>query len=176
MKRLLSQSLFLVLLSVVFGLGRNALAPGGVAWVGDWAEQDSVIAAVAADPTAKPASAQEGDPAFLSLEEALAKYDDPNVIFIDAREPEEFEAGHITGAVLLPFDWLDDYWPQVEEKLPRDKEIVTYCSGAECELSLFLARYMKDAGYERISIFFGGWVQWQENGGPITVGEAGAES
>ena len=175
MKRVLSQATLLVLISVVMGLGRNFVAPGGIALVGDWAAKDSVVAAAASDPGAKPPSAQDGDPPFLSLAEAMAKYDDPDVIFVDAREPEEYGAGHITGAILLPFDWLDDYWPQVEGKLPRDREIVTYCSGAECESSLFLARYMRDKGYEKISIFYGGWMQWQENGGPITAGETGAE-
>jgi rhodanese-related sulfurtransferase len=175
MKRVLAQAFLLVLLSVVMGLGRNAAAPGGIAWVGDWAEKDSVIAAVSSNLAAKPPSAQAGDPPFLSLAEAMAKYDEPNVIFVDARVPEDYKAGHITGAVLLPFDSLDDYWPQVEGQLPKEREIVTYCSGAECELSLFLARYMKDAGYEKISIFYGGWVQWQENGGPVTTGESGTE-
>lgn len=170
MKRLISEATLLVLLALFFGLGRNAIAPGGIAWVGDWAAQDSLAAAVAADPAAKPPSAQEGDPPFLSYTEARAKYDDPNVIFVDAREPEEYEAGHIAGAVLLPFDWLDDYWEAAVQNLPQDKEIVTYCSGAECELSLFLARYMRDRGYDKISIFFGGWTQWQEHGGPVSAG------
>lgn len=176
MKQLVSQASLLILLSIVFGLGRNAIAPGSIAWVGDWAEKDSVVAAVATDPTAKPPSAEEGDPPFLSYDEARAKYDDPNVIFVDAREPEEYDAGHITGAVLLPFDWIDDYWQLAEPKLPKDKEIITYCSGAECELSLFLARYMRDQGYTNIAVFFGGWGQWQEHGGPISTGEDEAAS
>ena len=175
MKQLLAQSALLVSLAVVMGVGRNAIAPGGIAWVGDWSVKDSVVAAVSSNPTAKPPSAQEGDPPFLTLAEAKAKYEDPDVIFVDAREPEEYEAGHISGAVLLPFEQLDDYWPQMENKLPRDRDIVTYCSGAECESSLFLARYLKDKGYEKLSIFYGGWVQWQENGGPITTGPAGTD-
>ena len=175
MKQLLAQAALLVSLAVVMGIGRNAVAPGGIAWVGDWTVKDSLAAAVNSDAAAKPPSAQEGDPPFLSLMEAKAKYEDPDVIFVDAREPEEYKAGHITGAVLLPFDWLDDYWPQVEGKLPRDREIVTYCSGAECESSLFLARYLRDKGYENLSIFYGGWAQWQENGGPVTTGDAGVD-
>jgi rhodanese-related sulfurtransferase len=154
----------------VLGFGRNAVVPGGIEWVGDWAKQDSIAAAVSADPMAKPPSAQPDDPPFLSFNEALTKFDDPDVIFVDAREPVEYEAGHIKGAVLLPFDWLDDYWSDAVAQLSKDKEIVTYCSGAECELSLFLARYMRDEGYENISIFYGGWLQWMEEGAPIAKG------
>lgn len=176
MRRLLAQVTFLVAASLVLGLGRNVVVPGRIPWVGDWAVKDSIAAAIGANPLAKPPSAQEGDPPFLSLSEALAKHYDPNVIFVDAREPEEYEQGHISGAVLLPFDWFDDYWPLVKDKLPRDREIVTYCSGAECESSLFLARYMRELGYEKISIFYGGWLQWQQYGAPATTGEAGVGS
>ena len=89
MKQLVSQATLLILLAIVFGLGRNAIAPGSIAWVGNWAEQDSLAAAIVADPAAKPPSAEEGDPPFLSYDEARAKYGDPSVIFVDAREPEK---------------------------------------------------------------------------------------
>jgi rhodanese-related sulfurtransferase len=176
MRQLAGQVTLLVVAAAVLGVGRNTVVPGRIQWVGEWAKQDSIAAAVATDPAAKPPSAQPDDPPFLSMAEALAKYNDPDVIFVDAREPEDYEAGHIKGAVLLPFDLLDDYWEEAVAQLPKDKEIVTYCSGAECELSLFLARYMRDQGYEKISIFFGGWVQWQEEGAPIATGQPGAET
>jgi rhodanese-related sulfurtransferase len=172
MKRLLSQILLLGLAAVIMGLGRNVVAPGGIPWVGDWARIDSLAALAISNPGVKPPSAEEGDPPFLSLAEAMAKHADPNVVFIDAREPEEYHEGHIAGAILLPFDYFDDYWPTVQETLPLGQEIVTYCSGAECESSLFLARYMRGLGYEKISIFYGGWLQWQKGGGPVTAAEA----
>lgn len=176
MKRLISQVVFLVLAAAVFSVARNAVAPGGIDWVGDWEQRDSVLAAVAENPEALPPSAQPDDPPFLNLPQAQEKFES-GAIFIDAREPEEYTAGHIEGALRLPFERFDEYWPFVEPVIfdSKDKEFVTYCSGAECELSLFLARHLRTLGYNNVSIFFGGWSQWQENGGPIATGDPGAE-
>jgi 3-mercaptopyruvate sulfurtransferase SseA len=35
---------------------------------------------------------------------------------------------------------------------------------------------MRDQGYENISVFFGGWVQWQEHDGPVSTGKEEAAS
>jgi rhodanese-related sulfurtransferase len=49
----------------------------------------------------------------------------PDIIhIIDVRDPEEFEQGHVSGAVNLPIDDLED---KVDE-LPSDKPIVFVCS------------------------------------------------
>jgi rhodanese-related sulfurtransferase len=106
------------------------------------------------------------------MQQAVTKHGDPGVIFVDARYPADYELGHIKGAVLLPFEQFDDYWSAVEERLPRDREIVTYCGGSDCELSLFLARLLRQKGYNRVSIFFGGAQKWQEQGMPMEKGPA----
>ncbi|MEW5873658.1 MAG: rhodanese-like domain-containing protein [Candidatus Zixiibacteriota bacterium] len=170
MKRLVGQAVLLTILALVFGLGRNMVGSNTIPWVGDWAERDSVLAEIAKNPEALPASAQDGDPPFLTLAQAMERHSQPDVVFLDAREPQDFEAGHIEGSLLLPFDYFDDYWPAVQEKLTPETRIVTYCSGAECELSLFLARHLRSIGYPNVEIFFGGWTIWQEGGQPIESG------
>jgi len=40
--------------------------------------------------------------------------------------------------------------------------VVTYCGGADCELSLYLARQLSNEGYEDIYIFFGCQTAWEE--------------
>jgi rhodanese-related sulfurtransferase len=42
---------------------------------------------------------------------------------IDVREPEEFEAGHVPGARLIPLPELRRRWREI----PPDRPIVTYC-------------------------------------------------
>jgi len=168
MRRILGQVVFLTVLAAVLGAGRNLVAPGGIPWVGQWGASE----AAAGDSIVPPPSAQPGDPPFLTLLQAVAKHADPSVIFVDARYPADYERGHISGAVLLPFEMFDDYWAGVEERLPRDREIVTYCEGSECELSLFLARLLRNKGYKNISIFFGGSQLWQERGMPMEKGPA----
>ncbi|HUU44258.1 MAG TPA: rhodanese-like domain-containing protein [Acidobacteriota bacterium] len=160
MKRIVSQIIFFVLLAAVLAVIRNVAAPGGIEWVGHW----SGMSPGSTDSTEVPLSAAPGDPPFLTFAEAVALHDNPDVIFVDARYPEEYEEGAIPGAVLLPFEAFDDYWPGAEPLLPKDRHLITYCSGDECELSLFLARLLKDMGYDRVSIFYGGARLWRDNG------------
>jgi len=113
----------------------------------------------------KPPSYDVGD-SLVSLEQAYALFLKGEAIFIDTREEEEYDEGHIAGAINLPFDFWDDYWPYVEPELDPEAEIVAYCGGFDCELSLFAARELKNLGYEKSYIFFGGWPQWEEAGLP----------
>ncbi len=169
MTRVCGQIIFFIIVAAILAIGRNTVAPGKIAWVGDWgkpaiAEGDSVI---------RPASAEPNDPPFLTFAQAKELFEDKdNVIFVDARYPEDYETGHIPGAVLLPFEMYDDYWPGVEPRLPKNKRIVTYCSGEECELSLFLARLLRDNGYTDVAIFYGGALKWQEHQMPLDTSKA----
>lgn len=46
-------------------------------------------------------------------------------VLLDTRGREPFASGHIPGALCAPLGELD----QLIQKLPRDKEVVTYCWG-----------------------------------------------
>ena len=169
MNRLCAQIVFFIITATVLAVGRNTLAPGKIAWIWEWGK----TAAVEGDSVIRPASAEPNDPPFLTFSQASALYDDSgNVIFVDARYAEDYETGHIPGSVLLPFELFDDYWAGVEPRLPKDKKIVTYCSGEDCELSLFLARILRDKGYPDIAIFYGGALKWQENHMPMDTSKA----
>lgn len=164
MSRLFAQIMFFIIVASVLAVGRNTVAPGKIAWVGQWGK--SVV--MEGDSIIRPASADPDDPPFLTFAQAKEMFEDKdNVLFVDARYPEDFEMGHIPGSVLLPFEMFDDYWAGVEPRLPEDKKIVTYCSGEDCELSLFLARVLRDKGYTQLFIFYGGALKWQENGMPL---------
>ncbi len=166
MKRVISQMLILLGISVILGLGSNAVNPHGIPLIGQYEPID-----YGEDGTIVPPSAMEGDPPFVSLKEAYGMYHDPSTIFLDAREPEDYELGHIKGAINLPFDWFDDYWPDVEPLLPKDAPIVVYCSGAECESSLYEGRYLSEIGYTNIHVFFGGWSEWVQHDFPTEKGD-----
>jgi rhodanese-related sulfurtransferase len=84
--------------------------------------------------------------------------------------PEDFDAGHIHRAINIPYDNLDDHWNAFIDSLDKNREYVIYCSGGECEASLSLARIMKKRGYQKLSVFFGGWQEWLDNKLPVTYG------
>lgn len=108
-----------------------------------------------------PPSYQPGD-SLVSLEQAYGLYLNGNAIFLDAREPEEYNEGHIRGAINMPFEQWDSYWESVRPQLDPQKEIVAYCGGLDCELSLFLARELTLSGFNKSYTFFGGWQKWND--------------
>lgn len=161
----LAQALILIIISVVVAFTTNAVRQENLALIGNWPSMsgsDSVIV---------PPSAQEGDPPFISLDEAAAKFQSSEVLFIDARDPEDYEYGRIQGAINLPYEELDVYWDEVSLRISMDRPLVLYCSGEECESSLMLAREMVLRGWDDVYVFFGGWREWEKAGLPVERGK-----
>lgn len=89
------------------------------------------------------------------------------IVLIDAREEHEFEEGHLPGAINIPYDHFVDYYDQLLEMVPMDADVVTYCRSLTCDLSDDLAREMQLAGYERVLVYKGGWLEWTEAEMPV---------
>jgi predicted sulfurtransferase len=55
-----------------------------------------------------------------------------NVVVVDTRNPDEFKAGHIAGALFLPLEgrltWPEEYETVVKQLLAARKPVVTYCA------------------------------------------------
>ena len=109
----------------------------------------------------------------LTLEEAIAFYESSEyqvgaVVFIDARDEEHFNAGHIEGAVNVDRYNSDAHLDEtVERALQLADVIVVYCGGGECEDSIFLASEMIDERgipFEKIHLFEGGIQAWESDG------------
>src|SRR5579872_2284657 len=85
-----------------------------------------------------------------------------SAVFLDVREPDEYDQGAIPGAVHLPRGNLEF---QVEGKLP-DKEapVVVYCAGGV--RSAFAAQTMEQLGYKDVSSLIGGFNRWKDGGHP----------
>lgn len=66
------------------------------------------------------------------------------VVLIDTRPHDEFEAGHIDGAVNIPISDL----PEHMEGFPNNKEIVAYCRGAYCLTSHEAVTELRQQGYK----------------------------
>jgi rhodanese-related sulfurtransferase len=157
----IKQALFITLISIALSFSLNSFSGDRIPFIGNWPSisgSDSIL---------RPPSAGKGDPPFISLDEAAAKFQSKNVVFIDSRDPADYDIGRIKGAINLPFDLLEEFWPKVVGGFDKEKEYVIYCSGDECELSLFLGREMKSQGYPKIFIFFGGWREWERAKLPV---------
>lgn len=64
----------------------------------------------------------------ISLEEAMAKMKAGAIILLDVRPRDEYEAGHLAGAISVPMDELELYL----HNLPRPAQVVVYCRGPYC--------------------------------------------
>lgn len=96
------------------------------------------------------------------------------VVFLDSRSREDFETGHIPGALSVPLAELKDggrpaSGGSLSERLaiPQSIILVVYCEGGDCQTSVTLARAVHDMGFTDIRILSGGWEEWSLAGLPV---------
>ena len=95
---------------------------------------------------------------------AVKQQSGENVFVLDVREPEEFKAGHIEGAVNIPIRTL----AQNLNKLPADKAtpIAIVCkSGIR---AAYATMTLKLLGYSNVKDVVGGMLAWEKEGLPVT--------
>jgi len=130
------------------------------------------------DPRAVLAGAGSGLPEIPAADhpvqierEALRQYVDAGAaLVVDAREPQEYEAGHIPGAVSLPYDQVATDRQRLEQLDTGGRPIVIYCGGGACELSLSLAWDLVYSGHARVAVYMGGYPDWLAVGLPVVTG------
>ena len=81
-------------------------------------------------------------------------------VVVDVREPKEYAAGHVPGAVSIP---------QAElalrlEDLPRDRDVLVVCEGGT--RSVRAARFLKQVGFANVNNLVGGTSAWRQAGLP----------
>jgi hydroxyacylglutathione hydrolase len=115
-------------------------------------------AALAAYATGGGAIGRCGD---ISVVAAKQRIGQPGVFVLDVRKATEFADGHLPGAVNAAHVRL----PALIERVPRDQEVIVQCrSGARSARAL---SYLKRAGFERVVNLQGGFLAWEQAGGPV---------
>ena len=84
------------------------------------------------------------------------------VVVLDVRSREGFDAGHVPGAAHIPFEEL----PRRLKELPKGKSIVTYCWDVTCLLATKAAYVLASKGY-RPKELLGGIEEWRKAGFPV---------
>lgn len=79
---------------------------------------------------------------------------------IDARGAEKYAEGHIANAVNFYGGEAEARIPDMLQSVPKDRVILIYCDGGECELSHHVADVLKRFAYGPIFIYTGGWAEW----------------
>jgi rhodanese-related sulfurtransferase len=94
------------------------------------------------------------------VRDALARGDD--VALIDVREPNEWNLGHIPGAVHIPRGVLES---AVDTRVPRERRIVLYCASGN--RSALAAEMLEQMGYTDVASMSTGFRGWAEMGGDV---------
>ncbi len=160
-RKSIKEIMILVGVAVALALVVNHLSPKGIALVGQWDTTKGIITANAA-----------GEDDYLIAEidrvpDAAKIFYNDDTLFVDARSKEDYESGHIPGAISLPVGQFDEQIESFLNRYPPDQPIVTYCSGRTCEDSHHLARMLSDVGFSEVRIFIDGFPGWQAEGYPI---------
>jgi rhodanese-related sulfurtransferase len=81
------------------------------------------------------------------------------ILFIDSRSADQFEQGHIAGA--LNIEWRDIL--KRKDEVPRDRTVVFYCNtGTLSAKAQFILRL---SGYDNAKVLHGGYEAWKANQG-----------
>jgi len=90
-------------------------------------------------------------------------------VVIDVREADEYNAGHLPGAILVPRGMLEFKLSSAPELNPRNLRIALYCkTGGRSALA---ALTLNEMGYLNASSLAGGFDAWVNLGRPIAKPE-----
>ncbi|MEO8909736.1 MAG: rhodanese-like domain-containing protein [Gemmatimonadaceae bacterium] len=85
-----------------------------------------------------------------------------SVVYLDVREPNEWNLGRLPHAMHLPRGNLET---KVEALIDRDKRVVVYC--ARGNRSALAALTMKQMGYENVASMARGFLGWGDINGEV---------
>jgi len=106
----------------------------------------------------------------LSPDEAHARMDDPDVLFVDIRDPRELDReGQIPGAFHAPRGmlefWIDPESPYYKPQLGEERELILYCQGGW--RSALATATLVEMGRARVAHIDGGFGAWKDAGLPV---------
>ncbi len=98
----------------------------------------------------------------MTAKEVERVVDSNDHVIVDARLESDFRLEHIRGAINLSPKHNKDELKRAMEGVPKDRSIVVYCQMEGCSYSNVVARRLFELGYSNVSIFKGGWQEWQD--------------
>jgi rhodanese-related sulfurtransferase len=147
----LPRALAIVLFGIGAGLAANQVSPRGL-------------------PLITPPRQTQKAEAFIALDQAKELWHRSAALFLDAREPADYAAGHIGNALNLPAQSFAQHFGEIAPLLTRESPLVLYCDGPECDLSHRLSESLRQLGYTNLHILSNGWTAWRQAGLPTTPG------
>jgi len=178
MKTLLVETLAVAVLGALLAFTANGISPRGIQLTRNYFPSSQVKSAYTTNSTPAQKLREKGLQVIET--DAVSKlFRDPGVqegriLFIDARNTQHFEEGHIPGAYEFDHYRPEQYLPTVMPVCQTAEQIIVYCTGGDCEDSQFAAIFLRDSlglANERIFVYLGGIHEWAAAGLPREIGE-----
>ena len=189
---MLREGLVVAVVGAALAFAANALSPRGLQLSRNYFPLDAQLATSASPVTAGPGPVANASVALARLEAQAREFGvgiadsnrvvqffgDPRrsqdgVVFIDARDTEHYQAGHIPGAYQLDYYHKEDYLAAVLPVCGAAQEVVVYCAGGACEDSLLTAGVLLApvVSKEKLFVYAGGFTEWTNNRLPVELGQ-----
>ena len=123
-----------------------------------WRSGVSLRQALEVSPVAE-AAATEGFP-VVDLATMKAIVEQGTHLILDARPQSEYDQGHLPGAFSLPEETFETSMMNLVGLFGPGDPLVIYCSSATCDDALLVARRLREAGFQDLSLFLEGWEGW----------------
>lgn len=150
----IKETAVILLIAFVLAAGVYLLRPGA-------------LPLAARDATATPGVADDALIKPITIERAEALFKQDKALFADARSLIAFEQHHISGALRLDPHEMDQWSDEMITRYLPEQIIITYCDGANCDLSKMLAEKLIWLGFEQVYYLNDGWAQWRKQGLPV---------
>lgn len=80
-------------------------------------------------------------------------------LLIDARPNPKYLGGTIPSSINIPDTQIDAYIGQLD-KVAKEKEIIVFCGGWDCEKSPIVAGHLKSKGFTNVKLYQAGEPEW----------------
>ena len=161
-KQVFKESAIIILVAAVVALGVNSFRAQGLPLI----EPDGQVIQENAANSDNAIVIRE-----ISMKRAIALYRSGKALFADARGGNEFNSGHIKGALNLPEGQFDRWIGAFLEKTDPGVTIITYCEGYYCPLAKDLGLKLVMAGFENVYYLPDGWGNWNKFRMQVETGE-----
>ena len=185
--RIIREAALVAILGAAFAFAANQVSPLGLALTRDYFPAGT---ASPAQPAVAGTNSGAVTPAQFLAEQMKEKglqlledgkaarlFHDPRfkqdiIVFIDARDEEHYQQGHIPGAYEFDPYRPEKYFDTVLPVCQKAEQVVVYCNGGDCDDSESAAILLRDVGIsnQKLFIFGGGITEWTANNQPVETG------
>jgi rhodanese-related sulfurtransferase len=192
--KIFGEAVLVAVLGAVFAFAANQISPQGLALTRDYFPSGTAhsVRPVAGTglPHAAGTNSEVVSPAqFLAAQmkekglqlmdgrQAAQFFHDPRfqsnfIVFIDARDEEHYQQGHIPGAYEFDPYHPEKYFDTVLPVCQKAEQVVVYCNGGDCDDSESAAILLRDVGIsnQKLFVYGGGITEWMTNSLPVETG------